>query len=87
MSVRLQLALCYSERDSFVLPFDLGMHAFFRYHLTWRRKTCFFSLSFDLAEDSMLFFVTIRLGVGKHAFFRYHLTWRRKACVFRYHLT
>ena len=47
MSVRLQLALCYLERDSFV------------YHLTWRRKACVFSLPFDLTKESMFFFVTI----------------------------
>ena len=26
----------------------VGKHVLFRYHLTWRRKACFFSLPFDL---------------------------------------
>ena len=67
MSVRLQLALCYSWRC--VTQNEIVL----RYHLTWRRKACFFR-----------YHLTWR---RKACFFRYHLTWRRKACLFRYHLT
>ena len=43
MSVRLQLAICYSWHC--VIPNEIVLS----YHLTRRRNACFFSLPFDLA--------------------------------------
>ena len=63
MSVRLQLALCYSWRC--VTQNEIVL----RYHLTWRRKACFFRYHLTWRRKACLF--------------RYHLTWRRKACLLR----
>ena len=40
----------------FFVTTSLGveMHAFFRYHLTWRMKACFFSLPFDVTRERAL---------------------------------